>query len=70
MNIIRIAFHEKSSFPKKVNVLKPNVLRSRMRVREGSPKKREIKNMEIMYKTIPKIGFEKGRKIRAQNTRK
>ena len=41
--IFGIAFHEKSSFPKKVHVRKPHDSCSRMRVREGPPKKKEIK---------------------------
>jgi len=41
--IFGIAFHEKSSFPKKVHVRKPHDSCSRIGVREGSPKKKEIK---------------------------
>ena len=41
--MFEIVFHKKkTSFPKMVNVLRPYVLPSRMRVREGSPKKKEI----------------------------
>ncbi len=41
--IFGIAFHEKSSFSKKVHVRKPHDSCSRIGVREGSPKKKEIK---------------------------
>ena len=44
--IFEIVFHKKTSFPKRVNVLRTYVLPSRMRVREGSPKKKEIKKEE------------------------
>ena len=48
-----IVFHKKTSFPKRVNVLRTHVLPSRMRVREGSPKKKEIKtNGQIIEKTL------------------
>ena len=40
--IFRFASHEKSSFPKKVHVRKPHDSCSRIGVREGSPKKKEI----------------------------
>ena len=40
----------KKRFSEKMNVLKPYVLRSRMRVREGSPKKEEIGKIWISVK--------------------
>ena len=58
--VFGIAFHDKSSFPKKVHVRKPHDSCSRMRVREGSPKKKEIKKEEILLNNYPKIGLEKG----------
>ena len=47
-----IRFRGKSSFPKKVNVLKPHVLRSRMRVRDGSPKNKEIEKRGNSVKNV------------------
>ena len=41
--IFGIAFHEKSSFSKKVHVRKPHDSCSRIGVCEGPPKKKEIK---------------------------
>ena len=41
--IFGIAFHENSSFPKKVHVRKPHDSCSRIGVCEGPPKKKEIK---------------------------
>ena len=58
--ISRIAFHEKSSFPKKVHVRKPHDSCSRIGVREGSPKKKEIEKRGHYVKKHPKIGLEKG----------
>ena len=47
---VRIFDRGKTSFLENVNVLIPYVLRSRMRVREGSPKKKEIKKIEKAVK--------------------
>ena len=48
--IFGIAFHENSSFPKKVHVRKPHDSCSRIGVREGSPKKKEINKKRKSYK--------------------
>ena len=50
--IFGIAFHEKSSFSKKVHVRKPHDSCSRIGVREGSPKKKEIKKRGTIIKNI------------------
>ena len=50
--IFGIAFHKKSSFPKKVHVRKPYDSCSRIGVREGSPKKKEIKKRGKIIKNI------------------
>ena len=57
--IFGIAFHEKSSFSKKVHVRKPYDSCSRIGVREGSPKKKEIKKIG---KHIKKIFKNRSRK--------
>ena len=50
--IFGIAFHEKSSFSKKVHVRKPHDSCSRIGVREGPPKKKEIKKRGKIIKNI------------------
>ena len=65
--VSEITFHKKTSFPKKVNVLRTYVLPSRMRVRECSPKKKEIdknkKNVKRLSKKTPKKGMDELSKI-------
>ena len=50
--IFGIAFHEKSSFSKKVHVRKPHDSCSRIGVCEGPPKKKEIKKRGKNIKDI------------------
>ena len=50
--IFGIAFHEKSSFSKKVHVRKPHDSCSRIGVCEGPPKKKEIKKRGKIIKNI------------------
>jgi len=51
--------HEKTYFSKKVNVRKPHESCSRIRVGEGSPKKKEIEKMRKILEKHSKIGLEK-----------
>ena len=64
--IFGIAFHEKSSFSKKVHVRKPHDSCSRIGVREGSPKKKEIKkrgkNIKNIFKNRSRKRMQKWRK--------
>ena len=64
--IFGIAFHEKSSFSKKVHVRKPHDSCSRIGVREGSPKKKEIKKRGKSIKNI----FKNRSRKRMQKWRK
>ena len=50
--IFGIAFHEKSSFSKKVHVRKPHDSCSRIGVCEGPPKKKEIKERGTIIKNL------------------
>ena len=70
LKIFGIAFREKSSFPKNVNVRKQYESSSRIDVRGGSPKKKEIEQRGISVKNLLKKGLEKGTYIRRKNLQK
>ena len=59
MKVFEICFREKSSFSKKVNVLKAYESSIRIRVREGSPKNKEIKKRG---KSVKKLSKNRSRK--------
>ena len=59
LKIFGIAFREKSSFPKNVNVRKQYESSSRIDVRGGSPKKKEIEKRGISVKKPSEKGSRK-----------